>query len=750
MTAWTMTLVVLGVLSLMVGFAWRMGYEFSKLRELLSKARYVSFGGYQISIEKGFVKLDCALAAGSFSLSASYPSVQTFYPLVVIFTEVSVSITDESETRISHDYSNYRLDLPSFNPWLHKFMRVFVSFMEPAVKFAMVEYSYKSSSVSLMNVKFSKCCFDVSQSRFVFEGGVVVRGSFGSGFGSSTDSVSLQTDRVECRFNPQSFEIDMASETVEVTYSVYDSVETFFERFSNYMEPIHPIPSSSRLRVTSRIQSSLKFIVESVPSNSSLELVVSMNGSLSKKLRGIYTTVVFDPFSTSIHSFSVHNFNDTRNNRTLSSLSVTSTLFVHNVPVVHMCGSNMNCIIDSGAGGDLWNCSTRLGSIGVALLSSDPTSHRLFHLKQVALVGSSAKGLSLSISSVELDASPRMISRLVRVYTKISSLVFERSANSPGPSREMTNSASSPAASGIVFTPFTVSDLNYVWIQKKFASSSPPSAVATCVTPGMRRSDSASTGLNDSTMSHSRDSKNWRYMERISSAGPDSDQGGNTSRTFFSLVAGSIRVDSGTSKDLYAEVNTVKLVMKTSSIGTKFTSFNCDSICVNDNIRSDGGGFRIWIDGDLLSDQSRVFCLVPPVSIRFDPKFAGIVERYFLDVAEALKGMSKSSPTTARKMIEVLQVSSLKLELHAKEMLGVLSLDKAVINLNKSSVYKSHGFFDAVNSLATQYKADVTSQWLSLLMRLDVSIGRPMTTARKLIGTISGLFVNGNEDVNEK
>jgi hypothetical protein len=80
----------------------------------------------------------------------------------------------------------------------------------------------------------------------------------------------------------------------------------------------------------------------------------------------------------------------------------------------------------------------------------------------------------------------------------------------------------------------------------------------------------------------------------------------------------------------------------------------------------------------------------------------------------------------------------LKLELHAKEMLGVLALDKAVINLTRSSVYKSNGVVDAFNSLANQYREEVVGQWFSLLTRLDVSIGRPVSTARKIIRNLFG------------
>jgi hypothetical protein len=241
--------------------------------------------------------------------------------------------------------------------------------------------------------------------------------------------------------------------------------------------------------------------------------------------------------------------------------------------------------------------------------------------------------------------------------------------------------------------------------------------------------------------------KNWRCMERIVS-----ETGSSVISCLIErLVVTTVNGPSQSSEDqITLAVNKLKVTAKDSSIGSRFTSFNCESITINDNIStgSPGSGLRIWIDGDLSSDQSRVFCLIPPVSIRFDPKFAGTVEKYFLQVAEALKGLPNRSygSSSARKFVEILQVSSLQLELHAKEMLGVLALDKAMINLNRSSVYKSNGLVDAMNSLVSQYKVDVASQWLSLLMRLDVSIGRPVTTARKFIGGISEYFTKGNEN----
>ena len=720
MNGWYLLLWVVGIVSILTGFAWRMGYEFSRFRHLISKARYLSIYGYQISIDKAFLRIGWSIGTRAFSLSSSYPSIVSILPLVVVFSDLSLSVTDDSDDILIHDYSEYRFEVPNFQGWPLTVTQFIASIFRPCLRFTLVEYSYKTPSFGPMNMKLAQCHCDVLNKRFVSEVGMEVQ------FVVEKDSVYVKTDRLDCRFNPSCLEAEVTCENFEVKYSLIESVEKLISRFSNPLDEIAPtILSPVKFRLVSRIQSRIKFVALSIDSKSLVETIVSMNSSKTSKIRGIYTNIEFDPFSSSFISFSVHNFNDVSTHKTLSTVSVSTTLIVHNVPLVHLVGTNVNAIFDSS-----WNCSVRLTSLQIALLSTDPVVHRLVNLKQVALVGNSAKGLSVSVSGIEIDASPRMINRLVRVYTKLISNFF--------------NVKETPTLS--LITPITVTDLNYMRMQKKFSSTTPPTPIMSI--PQFHRSESASTGLNESTMSHSRDVKNWRYKERISSTA-DLESEHVNSRMVLSVVASSIRIDTG-NELLVAEMNTVKLIMKTSSIGTNFTSFNCDSISINDNIKSDGGGFRVWIDGDLLSDQSRVFCLVPPVSIRFDPKFAGIVERYFLDVAEALKGMSKSSPTTAKKMIEVLQVSSLQLELHAREMLGVLSLDKAVINLNKTSVYKSNGFLDAVNSLATQYRADVTSQWLSLLMRLDVSIGRPMSTARKLIGSISGLFVNGNEDGNEK
>ena len=193
-----------------------------------------------------------------------------------------------------------------------------------------------------------------------------------------------------------------------------------------------------------------------------------------------------------------------------------------------------------------------------------------------------------------------------------------------------------------------------------------------------------------------------------------------------------------------ASLNKLKVTSKVSSIGSPFTNVCIDGFAVNDNVVA-SGGLRIWVDGNVASETSRVFCLIPPISIRFDSKFAAIVETYLLEVAEVLKLMNgRTSQESASKFIEFLQVSSLQLELHAKEMLGVLSLDKAMINLTRSSVYKSTGLVEAVDTLMAQYREEVVGQWLSLLMRLDVSIGRPVSTARKIIGGITDLFTRAD------
>jgi hypothetical protein len=749
MTGWTIFLCLVAVGIVLVGFAWRMGYEFSKLRKIVSKARYLSIYGYQIALEPGMVRIHCTLSSQVVSFAFAYPTILTLVPFAVVLPSLIVDIEDVSEETSIRDFSDYKLEFPTMKPWVRKTLRFVISACEPCVRVLNFEYSYKSStfSSSPLIAKFTNSSLDISNMRFVTEERATISVSTSTGFRRPNDSCLISIDRFQCRLNPHNFEVDVSCETVSVHYSVHDTVQGLIDRMTNLVNDhsLSPlIPSQSKLRFITRIQSQVQFVMDSVTSNSSMEVCMSTkNGAKnmsSSSLRGIYANIEMDPFSGFIYNFAIHNFNDSRNNRTVSSLAISSILRVQNIPILHANFSNVNTIIDSSqSGGNEWNCSTRIGAIQVAVLSVDPSTHRVCNLKQISVVGNSARGLSVSVTHIEIDASPRMLNRLVRVYSKLTGLVGGES---------LPNLTCKDEAAISSFTPLVIADRNYLLMQKKFFSS--PSTT-------LQRSESSSTiggGLNDSTMSSSRDLKNWRYMERIQSSEAEFSTSSNSvnSRLLCSIVSGTLRIDMG--NDLFTEMSTIKLTMKTSSIGTNFTSFNCDSVVVNDNIKSDAtsSGFRIWIDGDLLSDQSRVFCLVPPVAIRFDPKFAGIVERYFLDVAEALKGMSKisSSSTTARKMIEVLQVSSLQLELHAKEMLGVLSLDKAVINLNKSSVYKSNGFLDAVNSLATQYRADVTSQWLSLLMRLDVSIGRPMSTARKLIGSISGLFVNGSADGTEE
>ena len=190
---------------------------------------------------------------------------------------------------------------------------------------------------------------------------------------------------------------------------------------------------------------------------------------------------------------------------------------------------------------------------------------------------------------------------------------------------------------------------------------------------------------------------------------------------------------------LKISLDKLKVSSRISSIGSPFTNISFDGFSVNDNLMA-SGGLRIWIDGSISSDKARVFCLMPPISIRFDPKFAAIIEAYMLEIIEVLKPLTNNRSSSTTQVIEFLQVSSMQLELHAKEMLGVLALDKAMINLTRSSVYKSNGVVDAMNSLMAQYREEVVGQWLSLLMRLDVSIGRPVSTARKIIGGITDLF----------
>lgn len=234
--------------------------------------------------------------------------------------------------------------------------------------------------------------------------------------------------------------------------------------------------------------------------------------------------------------------------------------------------------------------------------------------------------------------------------------------------------------------------------------------------------------------------KNWKSMERVMNEG---------GRILVSLSIEKVEVKDKTLLTFIA--NRLKVSSKISSLGSPFTNICLDGFAVNDNVVA-SGGLRIWIDGSIASETSRVFCLIPPISIRFDPKFAALVETYLLEIVEVVKLLNGKPPTSqapaaeTTRFIEFLQISSLQLELHAKEMLGVLALDKAMINLTRSSVYKSNGLMDAIDSLISQYKEEVVGQWLSLLMRLDVSIGRPVSTARKIIGGITDLFTRGDGD----
>ena len=349
------------------------------------------------------------------------------------------------------------------------------------------------------------------------------------------------------------------------------------------------------------------------------------------------------------------------------------------------------------------------------VLSVLSSSDNLVHAKQVSVVGSESKGLSFLSNSLEVDASPRMVNKVVRVWQKMAKLVETTVDTTTVPTPPLTpQTCSTPPTP---HTPlFLISDPNYLRLQQRFLTSPISSS----------RAGLALTGV-----------KNWRSMERFMH-----DANG---KVLLNLAIDRIQVRD--QANLGIHINKLKLVSKVSPMGTPFTAVNIDQFAVHDNIQC-GGGFRIWIDGHLTSAQARVFCLIPPIAIRFDSKFAAIVERYLLEIAEILKMISSSakptSTSTTLKFIEFLQISSLQLELHAKEMLGLLSLDKAMINLSRSSVYQSNGVVDAVNSLASQYREEIVGQWLSLLMRLDVSIGRPVTTARKIFGGITNLFRKEN------
>jgi hypothetical protein len=304
----------------------------------------------------------------------------------------------------------------------------------------------------------------------------------------------------------------------------------------------------------------------------------------------------------------------------------------------------------------------------------------------------------------------------------LSLLDYSSSQLSPTPPQNYNSNPPTPLPS-----PLLIADPNYRLIQQKYLTA-PATPAQTASPKPMSRSSSTQSSLSDVSVPSGAMLKNWRSMERAMT-----DNG----RVLISLSIEKLEIRD--KSVLRIILNKLKISSRISSIGSPFTNISFDGFSVNDNLMA-SGGLRIWIDGNISSDKSRVFCLMPPISIRFDPKFAAIVEKYLLEIIEVLKPLNRSPSTTTNQVIEFLQVSSMQLELHAKEMLGVLALDKAMINLTRSSVYKSDGVVDAISSLMSQYREEVVGQWLSLLMRLDVSIGRPVSAARKIIGGITDLF----------
>ena len=392
---------------------------------------------------------------------------------------------------------------------------------------------------------------------------------------------------------------------------------------------------------------------------------------------------------------------------------------IHNVHAVTVNLYNSSLIGDVSEAGS-WTLTSRTQSVSVAFFDQSDSDSAI-SLKNVQLMGSERKGLSVLMSQLDLDVSCRTVSKALRVYLKVLSLVSSSPDLIPTPATSVTPHMS----------PLFVADPNFVLLQQRYLSSSPPP------TPGlsdvsMTRTVSTQSVFSDSAPTRNSTAKNWRASERIMF---DSGK---------ALVNVTIdKVDIHNKDSLKLVLTKFKGAAKTSSIGSPFSTVCFESLALNDNVNMTGG-LRIWIDGRLSSEQAKVFCLIPPVSIRFETKFAAAVEAYFLELAEVLKMLNNRGPVvataTTKKFIEFLQISSMQLELHAKEMLGVLALDKAMINLTRSSVYKSNGVIDAMDSLVFQYRQEVVGQWLSLLTRLDVSIGRPVSTARKLISGITELF----------
>ena len=730
-SGWAILVVFACILALIVGFLFRMGYEFKLIRSVLTRARYISVYNVEISLEAGFWKLTRKNGAVSMSLSSSYPKLRSIFPLELTIDAVSIVYRDVSPGRFVSDYSSFGIKLPTVNSRLKLILKRIIASLRPCVSVRELrgEYGYHSSRLDAMQhyeAEMSDVRLDSSKWIATSSSGKIC---ILEGDDKTEDRVRVTLDGpCECRLRSTE-ELDFSADSIDVKYLAGDSLRSLLEASETSSTPIL-IPSHHRIKTTlsirSRFSSSVTFRDKMVIHSS---LITSNRSGTSRRysgvVSGLFTSLVLDPFSGKLFKGSVHNFSEAGSGGGIRSFTVQ--VLIRGVTLGSLVCTGVDVVASGSADGD-WSLSARSQKVGLILLDkSNSSTSSLMILKSASVSGTPSKGLTVSIMHADFDLSSRSLGKAVRVYSRLMSLLEKR--------EEQVTPI--PTGAKNLLQP---SDPSFLFLQRKYlslGSQTPPlvndSSVSTIPTPALSESMSRSTSaMSVATEGHERRSrvKNWKAMERILF------DRGNV------LLNWSIDELSVRNKELIqVKVPKLRLTSKISSTGSPFMTVCCDGFSVNDNIVMNGG-MRIWVDGQLSSEMSRVFCLIPPVSIRFETKFAEIVETYCLELVEVLKLLNTRNPstqtgtTTTKQFIEFLQISSLQLELHAKEMLGVLALDKATINLSRSSVYKSNGVVDAMNSLVTQYREEVIGQWFSLLTRLDVSIGRPVSTARRILSDL--------------
>jgi hypothetical protein len=730
---WSLTLILLCVVSVIFGFLWRIGYEFHIFRSILARARYLTIYKYEISLEGKFWIVTHRETSVHMCVSGSYPRFTSAFPLRLHVDWFCFSYQDESSDATTTDFSGKAIKLPSFHPWIHYAVHELLRLSRPSLIVDKVDvtYSYKSSvqgKIMRWLSSISGVDVDIFNRRCTSKSCDIVLAIETNQAAAFRDFARITvTGPCECHLKHVD-EIDVVVSSADLCYYSDETLHELLDRLRTFESLDLPTSTPSRTRfkaalvIREKVHSSVSF-EDKCSFQTTMKLGSHSGGrriSSSGNITGLFITVTVDPFSLKLFQLSVHNYT---NKGTCAGIkNILAQVLVRGVGLVALSCSGSNLIGEFKEDGH-WNINVRSQQIATTLLDkTGNTADSILALKMLSVSGSHEKGVSVALANADIDISARMLNKAIRVYLRLLSLIS-------GPVVEGTPSTNTTP---IVSSLLSNTDPNFALLQKKYWSSmsNPP-------TPPLNESMSTAEPMSRSTSSVSvaqadtGNVKNWRAMERIMFEG---------GKVLMSFAIDQIVLRN---KDLIqVSATKLKTTSKISSTGSPFTTVCCDGFAVNDNVFMNGG-LRIWIDGNISSELSRVFCLVPPISIRFDSNFAEIVETFFLELVEVLKVMNRKHAAgppdaTTKQFIEFLQISSLQLELHAKEMLGVLALDKAMINLTRSSVYKSNGIWDALNTLTSQYREEVVGQWFSLLTRLDVSIGRPMSTARKILTDIFG------------